>query len=126
MKKLLAISLLFLYIFGATEACQLFKVPAMIMHYVEHKAENPSITVYQFFKIHYFDDTVHDSDYQHDQRLPFKVTDNHSTSLVCVVPGRAVIQAKVKRIPLKKYTIFNTYIPSNLFDKGIFQPPKLA
>jgi hypothetical protein len=37
---------------------------------LEHKEQNPKLTIGSFFKIHY-DNPVKDSDYTKDQQLPF-------------------------------------------------------
>ncbi len=51
---------------------QLLKLPKLVTHYMEHRAENKSITLAQFLVIHYLRPTVADADYEHDMQLPFK------------------------------------------------------
>jgi hypothetical protein len=51
-KKALAILSLSIYLFGATEAYQLLKLPLFIKHYIIHKSANKHISIAGFIKIH--------------------------------------------------------------------------
>ena len=75
-KKTLAILLTSIYLFGATDASQLLKLPLLISHYINHKKENPNTTLVSFFKMHYVDPQPYDADYSQDMQLPFKTTPN--------------------------------------------------
>jgi hypothetical protein len=79
-KKLIAILLLSLYLVSTTELYQFLKMPVLIEHYLEHKGENPKITLVSFIKMHY-DNPVKDADYKTDQQLPFI---SHACHLVVV------------------------------------------
>ncbi|MEZ4800686.1 MAG: hypothetical protein R2809_13110 [Flavobacteriales bacterium] len=51
---------------------ELFKVAELIEHYQQHTDHNSSMTLLEFFDMHYFQETVHDADYADDMKLPFK------------------------------------------------------
>ncbi|WP_312345869.1 hypothetical protein [Chryseobacterium binzhouense] len=70
MKKLVSILLLSLFLVSTTELYQLFKIPALVEHYWEHKHLNPEMPLIAFFKAHY-DHPAKDGDYGKDRKLPF-------------------------------------------------------
>ncbi len=44
----------------------------MVEHYVEHKEQNPALTILEFLCIHYQGPDVYDADYDKDMKFPFK------------------------------------------------------
>ena len=72
MKRTAGIFLLSIYIFSFAEVHNLVKIPVLFQHFKEHKQEDPSISFWDFIKIHYMDPIVVDDDYQRDQQLPFR------------------------------------------------------
>ncbi|MFL9481975.1 hypothetical protein ACI6Q2_04300 [Chitinophagaceae bacterium LWZ2-11] len=126
MKKWLAILLLSIYLFGATDAYQLLKFPLLVKHYIKHKSENPDITILAFLKIHYIDKQEIDADYQQDMQLPFK---KHETecclSIATILPAPIEIDYKSPvKIVRTKYKHWNDNVPAFLTIKSVFQPPK--
>ncbi|CAN5455784.1 hypothetical protein BH10BAC2_BH10BAC2_25440 [soil metagenome] len=128
MKKTAAIFLLSLYLFGATDAYQLLKLPAFITHYITHKQGNPSIGLADFIQIHYQDQIVIDEDFQQDMQLPFKT---HATdccvsmSLATVVPTPLEIKLESPEQPQIKHILSNDNITLLLSTPSIFQPPRV-
>lgn len=51
---------------------QWLKLPKLVSHFMEHRAENKAITLAQFLVLHYLSPAVIDADYEHDQQMPFK------------------------------------------------------
>ncbi|MBP6730634.1 MAG: hypothetical protein KA149_01160 [Chitinophagales bacterium] len=51
---------------------QLLKLPKLVTHFLEHRAENKQMTLTAFLVMHYLSPTVVDADYEHDMQLPFK------------------------------------------------------
>lgn len=84
MKKIIAISFLFVFLCANTEIGQLLKLPNFIQHLSNHQKDSNSqnISLLDFIAIHY-NDTQHHSDQEKDnhQNLPFK-TINQSVSTV--------------------------------------------
>ncbi len=72
MKRTLGILLLGIQLLAATELHQLLKLPALVEHLREHRAEWPDLTLWEFLAIHYDRDAPIDEDHDHDMKLPFK------------------------------------------------------
>lgn len=123
MKKWISIVLLSLYLFSTTELYQLLKIPVLIEHFIEHKEQNPEITLRAFIKMHY-DHPVKDADYQTDQKLPFVV---HSSPLVLIftVPDCRieVIKTIIKEDHKEMYS-YNYLFYNKGALNSIWQPPK--
>lgn len=125
MKKVLAILFIIVYAFGATEACEILKLPMLIEHYHQHKAEqNGSLSLIDFLVMHYNGKDSADSG--HHQQLPFKAAENHVSFAAVAVPPYYCFQSKEKVSFKISYPVFKRNFYSSLLEKGIFQPPRLA
>ena len=127
MKKLIALTLLTVYLFSTTELYQLLKFPMLVEHFSEHKQKDNSITVWKFLCIHYAHGEVNDDDFDKDMKLPFK---SHSN---CICTSSTYFQ------PLLTYDLFYkvffrafntinslyTFSFSSSFNSSIWQPPKM-
>lgn len=125
MKEKAAILLMAVYLFGATNACQVLKLPLLVTHYLKHKQESPYITLGSFFKMHYIDAQPFDADYTQDMQLPFKTTPNTfclNTPSVVPVIHKTDFTAPVYSPVLQP--IINEEIPLSLSATAIFQPPR--
>jgi len=126
LKHLIAISLLIVHLFTATELYQLVKLPLLIDHYFEHKEQKSELTFWTFLKVHYADNIVVDEDHTQDMKLPFKSDDG------CInITLTAVISCPLSDLILKPYcsetktffTYKESFLPSS-FLSTIWQPPK--
>lgn len=127
MRRVLAISLLFAYVITNTELGQLCKLPFLVQHYAEHKAENNSLSLIQFFYIHYGQGEVKDVDYDKDMKLPFK-TPSVSANAVFIAMTQTVdfFNGFIKKeIQPKKYTLYRAFFYSSTLD-SIWRPPQQA
>jgi hypothetical protein len=114
------------YLFGATNAYQLLKLPLLVTHYVRHKQESPYITLGSFFKMHYIDKQPFDADYAQDMQLPFKTTpDVICQNIPSLAPTLIYISFSppVSR-PLEQH-LLDEDIPPSLAAFAIFQPPRV-
>jgi hypothetical protein len=118
LKKWIAILLLCTYIFGATDAYQLLKIPALVNHYIQHKSGDRNITLMAFLKMHYEGGIKIDADFQKDMQLPFKT---HETE--CCISIATVLPAPIQPIQ-REYSILNDEVPAFTTPQGVFQPPK--
>lgn len=127
MKRGITILLFCIYTFGATDACQLLKLPLLVSHYIKHKKENPQTTVAGFLKMHYIDPQPMNEDYAQDMRLPFKTMPDaffrHTPSVLSFEP---VIKWKAPQVLSTEPPLFNEIAISPLLVNNIFQPPRLA
>ncbi len=125
-KKKLAILLASVYLFGATDAGQLLKLPLLISHYIKHKEENPQTTLISFFKMHYVDPQPYDADYAQDMQLPFKTLPKaffrYTPSVASPSP---FIKPKVFFANNEIPPVSNESITPFLVIHKIFQPPRV-
>lgn len=127
MKKAAGIFLLSVYLFSFAELHNLFKLPVLIAHFQEHRAEDPGISFFTFIRIHYFDPMVVDADYQRDQQLPFRDTD----CCVLNVSGISELPVLAHAIPPPPPPAFNWIVknedsPPQHHPFRVFQPPRCA
>lgn len=127
MKKLFAISFLFIYLFSSTELHQLLKLPLLVEHFIEHKEENKDITLWQFLHIHYTAGDVEDSDYDKDMKLPFKSHDNcvSSFSNVYLPSVKVSIEKPVRFLQKKNFTKKDEFLLTSHLPL-IWQPPRIC
>ncbi|NNV55208.1 hypothetical protein [Limnovirga soli] len=125
MKKWIAILLLCTYIFGATDAYQLLKIPALVNHYIQHKSGDRNITLMAFLKMHYEGGIKIDADFQKDMQLPFKTHETECCiSIATVLPAPIQLLHKTEEPIQREYTILNDEVPEYANPQGVFQPPK--
>ncbi|MEX6689437.1 hypothetical protein QTN47_18160 [Danxiaibacter flavus] len=128
MKKKVAILLLIIYVFGATDANQLLKLPALVSHYIQHQHTTPGITLAMFIKLHYEDEALKDldQDFQQDMRLPFKTHEaDCCLTMPVLVPQPIKVAAHTPERPCVQYNISNDDVPQYLIPVSIFQPPRI-
>lgn len=114
------------YLFGATNACQVLKLPLLVTHYLKHKQESPYITLDSFIKMHYIDAQPFDADYAQDMQLPFKTTPNtFCVNTPSIVPAFPKVVFKAPIPDPDKPLIVNDNVPRTVRTSNIFQPPRL-
>ena len=79
--------LLGVYLAGSTPLSELFKLPALVSHFIEHRRADPSISIVHFIVLHYFSGNIHDADHDRDMQLPFKSVDYAPLTLAIAQPG---------------------------------------
>lgn len=129
MKKIAAIFLILIFLFGATEAYQLLKLPLLVQHYIQHRSEDPDISFISFLRIHYNKKLVIDADWQQDQQLPFKTQQSANTFMFGFVsmPSHPIsVQSAPPPFVQKTFRIDKDPEYSFTRLQDIFQPPKLA
>lgn len=126
-KKFLAISFLFIYLFSTTELHQFLKIPVLFEHFSEHRSKDKSLSFLNFLYLHYKNNTK-DSDYNRDLKLPFKTIDNCSTSIHIGLSTDLKLEIKEPICFFEKKEISNFY-KSRLhpnYLNAIWQPPKIC
>lgn len=61
---------------------ELCRIPQLVKHYDEHRAQSPEISLSQFLALHYFNTEHRTNDQEHHTRLPFAHYPSHATLLV--------------------------------------------
>lgn len=74
------------YLLSQTEFHQLVKLPLLLEHYMEHRAESPELSFLDFLDMHYLQGSPIDKDFAKDQRLPFKSADCSTVVTPAVLP----------------------------------------
>ena len=62
----------FLFLISSTELHELARLPQLVAHFCHHQAEDPSLSLSGFLKLHYQDNHPDDKDDNEDRQLPFK------------------------------------------------------
>jgi hypothetical protein len=126
LKKLFAISFLFIYLFSTTELHQLLKAPLLVEHFIEHREENKGITLWQFFYVHYAMGDVKDADYEKDMKLPFKTHSNWVSSFSNDLPSTKVsIEKPIQFLQKKSFATKDQFLLTS-FLSNIWQPPRIC
>ncbi len=69
---MLSMLLVIAVLFTGTELRQLLKLPALVLHFMEHTSNDPSMSLGGFLWMHYMAEEVHDEDWSEDEKLPFR------------------------------------------------------
>lgn len=114
------------YLLSQTEFHQLVKLPLLLEHYIEHRAESPEMGFLDFLEMHYLHGSPQDHDFAKDQRLPFKSSDCNTVVIPAVLP--------TTEITLPAWVYFADRIQEALHAEPvisrasaeIWQPPRLV
>jgi hypothetical protein len=126
-KKLFAISLLFIYLFSSSELHQLLKAPLLIEHFIEHREENKHVTLSQFLYTHYAINHGNDADHDKDMKLPFKTHNNCISffSNVYLPSVKVSIEKSIEFLQEKRFTTKDQFLLPSHF-ANIWQPPRVC
>ncbi len=124
-KRLFAISFLFIFLTANTTFGQLLRLPTLVHHYLEH-VEWDNSSLFEFLSEHYAKEINHPDDKHHDhENLPFKNIDCHTSQIVSIVPQPtfSISQIIPDTVETKK-SIRKQQHYSNTFLDNIWQPPR--
>ena len=127
MKKLIAISFLFVFLSANTELNQLLRLPILIHHFLEHHEQEPDETFTDFLNEHYSADQSLSNHEHHDHdNLPFKTT--HCSVAHASLAFVSQIQYSIPK-PIILYDkispVYNGSYYSSAVGSNIWQPPKI-
>jgi len=130
LRRSVILTFIFIYLAATTSLGELFRLPVLISHYAEHKADNSSITFYKFLYQHYHADDGNDLDNDRDSQLPFKSQEagSSASSFSFGIPhqGNGILFAPFPILSLLNKTNYKEpYIPSACQSR-IWQPPKFS
>ena len=108
-----------------TSFSQLLRVPMLVVHYIEHRDLNNTITFIDFLSMHYGGEDMNDDDDDRDKQLPFKSIDPVSVQLVAAPVTKTVVNENTFCfISSKKLFCFkNDHLPQPTVGV-LFRPPK--
>jgi hypothetical protein len=92
LKKIVLFIALPVFLFFQTGTRDLMMVPGLVLHFLEHKLDEPDLTFAEFMHTHYCKDLGHEHTHNHCGNLPFgdddlplphfQVIEEHQTELV--------------------------------------------
>src|SRR5690606_23024908 len=126
-KRILAIFFLFTFLNANTAFGEVLKLPVLIHHYIEHSREDKDAAVFHFLVQHYSGNISHQHQGNHNdhEKLPFKTTDGHFSSLVSIVfPPFTVTSHNTIVTADLKIPVYSQHNYSNAYLNSIWQPPR--
>ncbi len=102
---------------------QLFKVPVLVEHYMEHQDRNAGISFTDFLAMHYWGNDMNDNDEERDKQLPFKNVDHHVSHFV-FIPNR-IYTSNVRVVHTNSDIVINytDTLRHNPHLGALFRPP---
>ena len=125
MRRYLYIISALLFLNASTELHQFSRLPFLLTHYRDHKAENPLMSVLFFLKLHYSDTHPADNDDKEDQQLPFKTVVTLIHTDIPIINREQNIDSPYKLIIDRPGLFHIENIPS-CPAVSIFHPPRIA
>jgi hypothetical protein len=116
------------YLLTATELNELFKLPILVEHFMEHNEGKKQISFWGFLCMHYLNTTFKYADNEDDMKLPFKSQSNfeltNSINSICFefnlnVNHLIPFVENNYIISTEKFNIISTV-------NSIWQPPKFS
>ena len=96
---------------------QVYKFPFLIQHFTEHRQRDYTVSIADFFSMHYWGEDIQDNDSEKDMQLPFK----EMKDLSSVQPFIPFVKTFVLR-PL----LYLTHLPYPLYKESFLPNPQLA
>lgn len=125
-RKMSAIFFIVVLLLAQTPLQQLLKVPVLIEHYKEHKANNGDISFLDYIRLHYFSGNHKDADYDRDMQLPFRAKDVDLVSSIVLVPEDYKVDLLPPMYREISYPLLNITRLSPSHTYGIWQPPRVG
>lgn len=128
MKKLVAISFLFVFLGSNTELHQLLRLPVLLHHFFEHQGQEPDKSFTDFMKEHYSGTQSHPDTGHHDHdNLPFKTNDCATTHPSGVfVTHLTILVSPPNTFHYQLSPIYNGDFHAVAVVSNIWQPPKVS
>jgi hypothetical protein len=129
-KKVITIALLFVFLESQTEWMQIFRIPVLVHHFLEHRSENPNESLVEFLNNHYSSNQNHSSTshHRHDHdNLPFKSADGAKANVT-----QFFIDDSSAVIPIPFFSNSTVASTSGIFIclkealNSIWQPPQFS
>ena len=123
MKRASAILFLWIYLIANTELHQFLRLPVFFVHYQEHRAESPEISLFEFIVLHYVgaDSNIN---YGLDSELPFKDKCPEVALSIALPPDNIAEPAPQVFTTTRKGVMFKSPFVISSFQFAIWQPPR--
>lgn len=128
LKKVIAISFLFVFLCANTELHQLLRIPVLVHHFFEHNQQEPDETFADFLNEHYSgQQNDSDNDHHEHDNLPFKSADCATAHVLLAFVSEAQFSITRQVIFKDKISpIYNRAFYSSSVVNTIWQPPKIS
>ena len=114
------------YLLTATELNELFKLPLLVDHFVQHNEGNKHVNFWDFLCDHYSTNTIKDTDYEEYMKLPFKSQShfekNNTINSFCF--ELSVYSNNLISFTVKDFVFISEQFNNNSSINTIWQPPK--
>jgi len=75
-----------------TYLIEVFKIPNLVSHFIQHRALDDKVDVIDFIVMHYIGEDHIDDDYKEDMELPFKKIEGQSIIPFAIPVHRTVLE----------------------------------
>lgn len=127
MKKLIAISFLFVFLTANTAFGQILRLPTLIHHFFEHLEEDNS-SFFEYLIEHYADRINHpDTNHNDHKNLPFKTASSFTSNITIIFSESTILIPPFfsENRDVKTFAItLNKYLEGSLC--SIWQPPQFS
>jgi hypothetical protein len=123
MRRSWAIWFLWIYLIANTELHQFMRLPIFFLHYQEHRAENPDISLLEYISLHYYGPDANIK-YGHDSELPFKDKCPEVSLSIALPPEDITEPTPQVFITDRKVVTFKSPFVLSSFQFAIWQPPR--
>jgi hypothetical protein len=112
------------FFLSTTSLSQLFKLPVLVAHYIEHQQLDRSISILDFLSMHYWGQDIDDNDQDRDMQLPFKTGEQNTNAQVVVMPSFQVTIEKPLVTGNTMQPVFSDADLTNPALATLFRPPR--
>jgi hypothetical protein len=112
------------FFFSTTGLSQLFKLPVLVNHYLEHRERDNRLDLLDFLSMHYWGQDINDNDQDRDMQLPFKGVEQHSTAQIVLIPHQIVSINRPAVMTHINQPVFNDPDLSDPALASLFRPPR--
>jgi hypothetical protein len=112
------------FFLSTTSLSQLFKLPVLVAHYMEHQQLDRSISILDFLSMHYWGQDSDDNDQDRDMQLPFKTIEQNSNAQVVVMPSCQITIEKPLVTGNTTQPVFSDADLTKPALAGLFRPPR--
>ncbi len=110
--------------FSTTGLSQLFKLPVLVNHYLEHRERDNRISMLDFLSMHYWGQDINDNDQDRDMQLPFKNIEQNSGPQIVVMPQQFISLQKPPVPDHKCQPVCSDSDHSDPALASLFRPPR--
>lgn len=122
MKKPIAIGFLFIFCLVNAEQWRCTQLPGFIKHYQLHISKDPSLTFFQFLKLHYIKDHGLEVEHHQDVQIPFANFEKNITVWE-FSPEKEISYLPINPSFKLKYAMLDQDNAPIGFRKTLFHPP---